>query len=324
MAQGLRAMFAAAARRAAAGLPDGPTGPGEAALEAFGEARRPAPPLGLRALLIDRGGGTSPWGDGGQPQVPFDTQAANPDGGRPVQPQQQGSRPVGGPGGRTLERAAAPDELSAAALSQVHAQTSPAPVATGREASWTEPKDGTASGPPCSSSSPACPPGLAGCYGAGEFDPSRDRRRTVQADADLDASAAQNLAKLKSPDLEERFGSFSRGEGGGVAFEPRPGKTTYKQGVPEGQFTLPKGSSAGAHSHPEDAEDGIVPGTKDHLMVEAGRPSYIYHGGRILVLEVVDGQYRARLIQGAMTTSERKALRSRLNDFQRGTRPKSP
>jgi hypothetical protein len=140
----------------------------------------------------------------------------------------------------------------------------------------------------------------------------------VVGTAELDEAAREQLPSLRVRGDRERFGALSTGSSG-VSFEERPGKTKVVRGVYRSEFTVPKAAVAVAHSHPDD-RSSILPGPEDNLVVDAGRPSYIYHDGRVAVLERVDGRYTYRLLKGAFTPDEASKLEKVLNTLQQGSR----
>ncbi len=66
----------------------------------------------------------------------------------------------------------------------------------------------------------------------------------------------------------------------------------------------------------------IVPAEHDDEVIMLGFPFIITEAsdspdGRLGALEIVDGQYRFRMIQGAVTEAEARAINDRINVFQR-------
>jgi uncharacterized protein (DUF1684 family) len=79
------------------------------------------------------------------------------------------------------------------------------------------------------------------------------------------------------------------------------------------------------HSHPNNDDYGIEPGYRDenrgdHVAVERGQPNYITRDGTVIVVERSGGQYRVRVVDGRVSSRDRREIRSRLNDFQRARR----
>lgn len=63
--------------------------------------------------------------------------------------------------------------------------------------------------------------------------------------------------------------------------------------------------------------DSIVPDVSDFRVVtDLLLPFNIRSGGRIIVLEISNGQLRARFLRGALTEAERAALQAAMNDAQ--------
>jgi RHS repeat-associated protein len=76
------------------------------------------------------------------------------------------------------------------------------------------------------------------------------------------------------------------------------------------------GAEAINHPHPTSATT-IVPGPGDWQAPALGVPNYVAHGVRTVVTEISGGQVRIRTITGPITATERQAMRTRANEFQR-------
>ncbi|WP_017931466.1 RHS repeat-associated core domain-containing protein [Robiginitomaculum antarcticum] len=77
------------------------------------------------------------------------------------------------------------------------------------------------------------------------------------------------------------------------------------------------GADGVVHTHPTN-KNTPVPGAGDSQVPEMGIPNYIAHGSNtVIAVEISGGQVRGRVVSGKLGSTDRKALRSRLNQFQR-------
>ncbi|MFC4701411.1 RHS repeat-associated core domain-containing protein [Glaciecola siphonariae] len=170
------------------------------------------------------------------------------------------------------------------------------------------------------------PTGLAGCSDAASqgvsgtciessnFDESKHGNNTTVSNAQTDTVANNNMSSLESKN-SEKAGYFTEGEGGEVSFTEATSETTESGGVLTTTMTIPSSATAVGHSHPENGGEA-APGLRDDSAVNGGRPNYIYHNGRVVVIERSGGQFRARVINGRLTGTEKRRTRKMLNRFQ--------
>ncbi len=69
----------------------------------------------------------------------------------------------------------------------------------------------------------------------------------------------------------------------------------------------------------------VVPAANDYKVVVAGIPFNIStdepeEARRVIVVEMSEGQFRARLLRGELSDSERQGIDQRLNEYQAATR----
>ena len=158
------------------------------------------------------------------------------------------------------------------------------------------------------------------CIDSTNYKESKDGTNTVQSNDAIDASARENLPSLETKGKTERFGQFDQKDEGSVEFSEVGGGSKRTTDGVQGSFSVDKSADAVGHSHPNTKDYEIAPGKGDYGAVEGGRPNYIVRDGTIIVIEKVDGQYQARVVEGNLSRSDRSTIRSRLNEFQRKTR----
>jgi len=185
------------------------------------------------------------------------------------------------------------------------------------------------------------PTGLQGCADAGRgdqselggrcvdstnYDQEKDGTRTVVSTPEIDRSARENLPRLSDDNGPgENIGQFDQ-NGSEVTFTQLPTTTTEGSQTTQGRATLIGNPDAVAHSHKDiGTQSNLAPGFEnkrigDHIQVLEGRPNYYTNSGVGVVLEVSQGQYRARVIYGNPTSSEMREIRSQLNVLQRESR----
>jgi hypothetical protein len=136
----------------------------------------------------------------------------------------------------------------------------------------------------------------------------------------LDASARQNMPALDRANrvnpTNENFAQFKIGDDGAVAFTPIAGTTRMIGQTAVGKFGIDPDADAIGHSHPLESGFSIIPGPKDDSAVEQGKPGYIVHDGRIIVVEKNDGQYQARLVTGQLNPFDVNGTRGMPDTFQ--------
>lgn len=140
-----------------------------------------------------------------------------------------------------------------------------------------------------------------------------DPNRNVVSTPEMDEAAIENASSLASEDSEE-MGQITDGES--AKFEKIESQARETQGTVSTKAFISKDADAVVHSHPEEGGE-LAPGPKDDQVVQNGRPNYIYHKGRIAVVEISGGQYRLRVIQSYPTPREDGRIVSRLNKFQK-------
>ena len=65
------------------------------------------------------------------------------------------------------------------------------------------------------------------------------------------------------------------------------------------------------------ARSSIVPNNYDYMAVKAGYPFYILSDERVLVIEIINGQFRTRLLAGDnFSETEKNEIGKKLNFFQ--------
>ena len=158
------------------------------------------------------------------------------------------------------------------------------------------------------------------CIDSTNYKESKDGTDTVQSNDAIDASARANLPSLETKGETERFGQFDQKEDGSVEFSEIGGSSKKTSDGVEGTFSVSKSAEAVGHSHPNMDGYSVAPGKGDYGAVEGGRANYIVRDGTIIVIEKVDGQYQARVVEGSLSRSDRRQIRRRLNEFQKKTR----
>lgn len=159
------------------------------------------------------------------------------------------------------------------------------------------------------------------CIDSSNYKRSKDGIETVQSNVAIDTSARANMSKLETPSETEKFAEFNQQADGSVIFSEVAGTTQQRGDTLQGTFEVSRGADAVGHSHPNRDDYSVSPGPGDYGALELGRPNYITRDGTIIVVEKVEGQYQARVVQGSLNGSSRRDIRTVLNDFQRITRP---
>lgn len=175
------------------------------------------------------------------------------------------------------------------------------------------------------------PTGMSGCSDAGgqgldsvsciessNFDASKDGSNTTVSTAAMDKSASDNISSLKS-EKSENIGTINENGQGQADFSRIDTTSTEDDGVVTSTGTISSSTDAVAHSHPENGGQ-ISPGPQDDQQVNRGRPNYIYHKGRVAVVERSGGQYRVRIIKSFPTKKEVNSTQRMLNNFQKRAR----
>lgn len=156
------------------------------------------------------------------------------------------------------------------------------------------------------------------CYDASNYDPNKDTGGDVVSTPEMDQAALENSDSLITQS-SEKVGTLTNEADGSVAFGEVSSTQTENNGVVTSGFSLTSSDAAVVHSHPSEGGE-LAPGPGDNVVVETGRPNYINHKGRVLVIEKSGGQYRARVIQSFPTSREMKRINKRLKNFQKKSR----
>ena len=177
--------------------------------------------------------------------------------------------------------------------------------------------------------------GLSGtCIDASNFDATKaDTSKNIVSTPQIDSAVIAEAPNYESSGGEKGLRVDQTGEKATVSPAGVPGTTSSHNTVkfPSGSLT---GAEAFGHSHDKTVSatpkepmlgtsnpgaDGANPGPGDgKATIEAGKPNYIIHDGRVLVIEVSGGQARVRVISGSQNSIERKKTRQSVNDMQRG------
>lgn len=151
------------------------------------------------------------------------------------------------------------------------------------------------------------------CFESSNFDQEKSDNKTVVSTPEMDAAAIASGQSLSSEN-SEKVGQIT--DGTPASASEVVGQPVEKNGVITTTAKIPDSADAVIHSHPEKGGE-IAPGPKDNSVVEGGRPNYIYHNGRLAVVEKSGGQYRLRIIESYPTQRESTRIETRLNKFQK-------
>lgn len=160
--------------------------------------------------------------------------------------------------------------------------------------------------------------GEKGCIEASNFKEQKSDGQTVTQSGNIDDAARRDLPSIetqRSPD--ERVVAFSEAEDGTVTTtEATPMSQGERGGTIETKAQIPSGTDSVGHSHPNQ-DSSIAPGPMDDRVVNSGMPNNIVNNGQVIVIEKVNGQFRARILSGRPSGSDRRQIRTQLRTFQR-------
>jgi hypothetical protein len=130
------------------------------------------------------------------------------------------------------------------------------------------------------------------------------------------ASAAP-AADTPRPLRELRCDLMETGRGGRMTTIEAPGLNVLQQTAAAGWFNpdIPAGTSAIMCGR-----SSILPAAHDDEVIALGLPLFIAETGsgrRLGVLEIEQGRFRFRMIEGSLNADEQAAMDSRLDEFQR-------
>ena len=162
----------------------------------------------------------------------------------------------------------------------------------------------------------ACPAGskAAGqCFESSNYDPTTDAGPTVQGTPQDDQAFMAHAQSLDTSDTDENYGAITNsGE-----FVHLPGTGTQNENGYTGHFMVDRSNTAAiCHSHPRNRHYGPTPGFGDDSPVRQGFPNYLVRDHVEGVLEMVDGQFDYRLLQGSFNSSQQAATQAQLNAYQ--------
>lgn len=160
--------------------------------------------------------------------------------------------------------------------------------------------------------------GQRGCIEAKNFKPQKSDGQTVvqSVDVDIASRASRNLPDFETTGAKENVIRFDE-TSDGVQISDVESTTTSRGGVIESSFAEPRGASAVGHNHPQDVSDSS-PGPGDDAVVNRGYPNTIVRNGNVVVLEKVDGQFRARILNNSdLSSKDRNNIQKDLNIFQK-------
>lgn len=155
------------------------------------------------------------------------------------------------------------------------------------------------------------------CYEAKNYDPSKAGTQTVTQSANIDSAAVSNLPKYESAGYIENAVRFDESASGIVVTTQIPTTTVVNGNVIESTISGIAGADAIGHSHPRGTSDPS-PGPRDDMAVNAGLPNNIINNGNVTVVEKVNGQFRARILNDAnLTPAHRREIQRDVNRFQK-------
>ena len=154
------------------------------------------------------------------------------------------------------------------------------------------------------------------CIEATNFDYTRASPQTTTQTSGVDAVAASELPNNESMGNQENGLRIDESSSGNVTATPVPTTSTVAGNVIRSTMSGIAGADSIAHSHPVDTSDPS-PGPGDDLAVNAGWPNNIGHDGNVIVVEMVEGQFRVRVITDAnLTPADRTEIQRDVNEFQ--------
>ena len=166
------------------------------------------------------------------------------------------------------------------------------------------------------------------CFEASRYDPAKAPDMTITASDKAIETAKDNKAKFKVRDIDEAKRtneklSIIESDGTIVSADDATASKRRDTVTSSGEFDLDD-AEAIIHGHPV-SEGTVAPGLGDDSpLVNQGLPNIIVQGNKVGVVEVVNGQYRFRLVNGRLErrqgltgpAAEKDIIRDRLNDFQ--------
>jgi RHS repeat-associated protein len=171
---------------------------------------------------------------------------------------------------------------------------------------------------------------------ADTYDAARSNGATVQSTPAQDRAVDAQSSTIPTDRFRETFGYTTGSEEGQVQVNAIEGTSrprvvfdpVSRQFVPAsdvGSFTLPGDASTAIHRHIDGVTQGMDTdpqanggwGDSQPLGLSVPRPSYVIHGDRVGVRELVNGQLRFRMISGTLTLDERRQVQGDLNREQR-------
>lgn len=159
--------------------------------------------------------------------------------------------------------------------------------------------------------------GMEGCLEATNYKPNSSDGQTVTQSIDVDISsrAAINLPQYETTGAKENVLRFDE-SAEGVTVTGVESTSTLSSGTIDTSFYEPIGAAAIGHNHPQDISDS-TPGPRDDLVVNRGFPNNIGRNGNVIVVEKVDGQFRARILSNNnLRPRDMKEIQKDLNVFQ--------
>lgn len=154
------------------------------------------------------------------------------------------------------------------------------------------------------------------CIEATNFDSNRTNAHTVTQSASVDSVAARELPNYESTGNQENGLRIDEDGSGNATATQVPTTSRVDGNVIRSTISGIRGADSIAHSHPVDTSDPS-PGPDDDQAVNAGFPNNIGHNGNVMVIEMVEGQFRARIITDAnLTPTDRAEIQRDVNDFQ--------
>jgi len=160
--------------------------------------------------------------------------------------------------------------------------------------------------------------GEKNCLEASNYKPEKAGNQTVvqSTDVDMAVTAATNMPNFETTGVKENALRVDESQDG-VKITPVKTTTVSNNGVIEGTIEGVGGSSAVIHSHSQDLSDSS-PGPGDDAAVNAGYPNNVVRNGNAVVVEKVNGQFRARILRDKdLTPNDKKEIRQDLRDFQK-------
>ena len=82
-------------------------------------------------------------------------------------------------------------------------------------------------------------------------------------------------------------------------------------------FSDVAGADAVVHTHPTDVNTAVAGDGDIDLPSLRGIPNYVAHGTTTIAIEISGGQVRARVVSGSLASTDRSALKTQLNSFQK-------